>query len=66
MDSERMQYIRIGIIFNIAEEHVATLVADALSGLRAGTNHRGTKENDGGLLQSPIGAAEVLKHEWRQ
>lgn len=66
MGSERMQYIRIGIIFNIAEEHVATLVDDALNGLRAGTNHQGAKENDGGLLQSPIGAAEVLKHEWRQ
>ena len=66
MGSERMQYIRIGIVFNIAEEHVATLVDDALNGLRAGTNHQGAKENDGGLLQSPIGAAEVLKHEWRQ
>lgn len=66
MGSERMQYIRIGIIFNIAEEHVATLVDDALNGLRAGTNHQGAKENDRGLLQSPIGAAEVLKHEWRQ
>lgn len=66
MGSERMQYIRIDIVFNIAEEHVATLVDDALNGLRAGTNHQGAKENDGGLLQSPIGAAEVLKHEWRQ
>lgn len=66
MGSERMQYIRIGIIFNIAEEHVATLVDDALNGLRTGTNHQGAKENDRGLLQSPIGAAEVLKHEWRQ
>ena len=66
MGSERMQYIRIGIVFNIAEEHVATLVDDALNGLRAGTNHQGAKENDRGLLQSPIGAAEVLKHEWRQ
>ena len=66
MDSERMQYIRIDIVFNIAEEHVATLVDDALNGLRAGTNHQGAKENDRGLLQCPIGEAEVLKHEWRQ